>query len=353
MKLVAEVEAPEQVRVAGELQVAEVLFFPSELSVGFGPDLEQCLSLAGDAGDLGLDAAFSVESPYDKDRMERLIRQIPESFAVKTRDLGLAKLLCSQNRRVHFSAPLSLGNREGICFVLENTGSNLKRISLNPELSPLLLKDMLEGIRDCEFELPFLAGADVYLSTRTAGSGQTGRFLLETGDGFRVRLTRGDFGSLARSAEEFFPLPRMDGYLSAGINVFRVDLRNRNDRELEMIKKLFADWDSKGFADSWPEKLLTVTRSEEYPGFRSNVKGVILAEILDFDDSRMLLRARADLCEGQSARYFDSMNRERDFPLIGLQTPSGAPCPRISALQLFTAPRRRGCARGICLLEKE
>lgn len=329
MNLNFRVHSESDLNFAIECEAKEVSIPINGLSKTGGIDHEEALKLSKKAKAHNLDVVFCcdklVENATFPEFFDKIIELSNFGF-VFISDLGSASKLNEMNIPFHLSLEIGSANQQSI-ETWQTMFPSMKRISLNNQMSKEDLHPCIQKA-SCETELLVLGQILLYYSPRkllSAGNIEQNKTLIQSDDAgpSSFPFEQHDSGAVMYYSKALNLLPYYVDFSDSNTTSLRIHCDFLTSEMRTILKKCLKNKHFDDMKQDWPGQLLhgyygsnkSDSVFKHLPKRPKDQSRLCVAEVIDFDDKHLLIRALSKLSLGDSLEATDSKKREFTWSL--------------------------------------
>lgn len=294
------------------------------LSKEGGVSVEEALKLEQLANEKGLTTIFICDKLSEERNFISLCKQI-EPLLHKTiviSDIGLAKWLKDHSKIFHLSLEIGSANDDSVQGWIDYFGTACKRVLLNYQIEAKELHPLISKI-PCESEILGLGDILMYYSPRellSFSDQQKKEVSIQSDDAgpSEFKFLQSESGSVMYYSKGFSLLSYIEEFKDSKLSFMRINPRFFDTEMCEVLLKCFTEQDFSDLKKNWPKPLLHgyygSNKSDSLfvhlPKRKKDENFKIAAEVIDFDENTILIRAMNPIPLGSELRAIDTKKRE-------------------------------------------
>jgi U32 family peptidase len=310
--------------LALKCKAAEICIPIEGLSKEGGVSVDEALKLENKANQKGLSIVFICDRLIEERSFSTFCEQIKPLLhkTLVISDIGAAKWLKEQKKSFHLSLEIGSANDDSVLGWINYFEPFCKRVVLNYQIEARELHPLISKI-SCESEILGLGDILMYYSPRELLSftdQQQKEVSIQSEDAgpSEFKFLQSESGSVMYYSKGFSLLSYISEFTKSSLTSMRINPRFFDQ---EMCKTLLASFEDQNFNDlkkNWPKPLLHgyygSNKSDglfvHLPKRKKDENFEIAAEVIDFDENSILIRAMNSIPLGAELRAIDTKKRE-------------------------------------------
>ena len=237
-------------------------------------------------------------------------------------DIGLAKWLNEKSVEFHLNLEIGSANEVSINQWISTFPKSLKRVLLNYQIEAKELHPIISNVQ-CESEILGLGSILMYYSPRKLLSFQNidqKELFIQADDAgpSDFKFLEHQSGSVMYYSKDLCLLSYLKEFEESGLSIMRINPRFFNDEMHQILNDCFSNRSFDEIKKQWPIPLLhgyyggnkSDSVFKHLPKRTKDANYEIAAEVIDFDEKSLLIKAINPIPKGAKLRAIDTKKRE-------------------------------------------